>query len=101
MAGGIEVHEEVNHFRRVVLLRRTAQFLGDTGELQALFVKELHIITAPALVFVNGGVRRELSGHIHYMSRRSSNSVHLFRCKRTVMPDGEAQEGIFMVHARL
>ena len=39
LARGIKVHEEVDHFRRVVVLRRVAQFLSHTGKLQALFLK--------------------------------------------------------------
>jgi hypothetical protein len=56
LARGIKMHEEVDHFRRVALLRRVAQFLSHTGKLQALFLKELHVVAAPALVFVNGCV---------------------------------------------
>jgi hypothetical protein len=34
LARGIKVHEEVDHFRRVALLRSVAQFLSHTGKLQ-------------------------------------------------------------------
>jgi hypothetical protein len=79
LAGVIKVHEEVDHFRRVVLLRSMAQFLRHAGKLQAFLFKELHVIVAPTLFFVNGRVSSKFLGHVHEMGGGSGNVIHLLR----------------------
>jgi hypothetical protein len=101
LARVVEMDEEACHFGRVVFLRGFFELFSYLRELKALIVKELDILLAPTLLFVNGFIRGKVVSNAHDPSGRSGDGVHLLRSQRLVMPDGKTQIRVFLMYPGL